>query len=295
MIENNPPEPIKLNWDPNLDIVLDFINPEQFYKHYQELASTREKQKQNLKYPRKNAIKLKSHSCTCIDLKVALEILATTIVQLASKNSLAKKKINIRREIIDAGYVGNIIVMLQNNLEKTYVIKPNEKITQTIFLPLVKIAQLVLVKNREELGITVRKISGFEFIGRIDIPINMAKKEIVDKGEIISTSQSVFILLYNRHMLIWKRKVKNQAQIFETELTICKSKKIGLTNFYIPAKNKNYIKIPIYNTTENVIEIPKKTTIEYLSTEVKEQLPNTISDFPQLCRYVDIILQTIYK
>ncbi|KAG9290622.1 hypothetical protein G9A89_011585 [Geosiphon pyriformis] len=99
----------------------------------------------DLRYPKKDAIKLEPHSHTCIDFKVALEIPATTMVQLAFKNSLAKKRINIRREIIDAGYVKNIIAMLQNDLEKTYIIESNKKIAQAIFLPLVKIAQLVSV------------------------------------------------------------------------------------------------------------------------------------------------------
>ncbi|KAG9301863.1 hypothetical protein G9A89_004542 [Geosiphon pyriformis] len=45
---------------------------------------------------------------------------------------------------------------------------------------------------------------------------------------------------------------------------------------------------------ENVIEIPKKTIIGYLTTEVEDQLPNHIPDFPQLCEYVDITSQTIY-
>ncbi|KAG9297002.1 hypothetical protein G9A89_008588 [Geosiphon pyriformis] len=94
----------------------------------------------DLKYPGKDAIKLEPHSHTCINLKVVLEIPTTTIVQLASRSSLAKKGINIKEEIIDAKYVENIIAMLQNNSEKAYIIKPNKKIAQTIFLPLVKIA-----------------------------------------------------------------------------------------------------------------------------------------------------------
>ncbi|KAG9301110.1 hypothetical protein G9A89_012493 [Geosiphon pyriformis] len=88
----------------------------------------------------KNAIKLELHLCTYIDLKIALKIPATIIVQLVSRSSLAKKEINIKEGIIDIGYVGNIIAMLQNDLEKTYIIDPNKKIAQTIFLPLVKVA-----------------------------------------------------------------------------------------------------------------------------------------------------------
>ncbi|KAG9284914.1 hypothetical protein G9A89_006292 [Geosiphon pyriformis] len=94
----------------------------------------------DLKYSGKDAIKLELHLHTSIDFKIVLEISATTMVQLTSKSSLAKKKINIKEEIIDAEYVGNIIAMLQNDLEKAYIIDPNEKIAQAIFLPLVKIA-----------------------------------------------------------------------------------------------------------------------------------------------------------
>ncbi|KAG9299193.1 hypothetical protein G9A89_013841 [Geosiphon pyriformis] len=80
------------------------------------------------------------------------------MVQLASRSSLMKKKINIKGEIIDAGYVGNIIAILQNDSEKAYIIEPNKKIAQVIFLPLVKIAQLVSIGNRKKLGITAKGI-----------------------------------------------------------------------------------------------------------------------------------------
>ncbi|KAG9299703.1 hypothetical protein G9A89_013063 [Geosiphon pyriformis] len=82
----------------------------------------------DLRYPEKETIKLELHSCTCINLKIVLKIPPIIMVQLASRNSLRKKRINIKREIINAKYVGNIIAILQNNLEKTYIIKPNKKI-----------------------------------------------------------------------------------------------------------------------------------------------------------------------
>ncbi|KAG9305780.1 hypothetical protein G9A89_001068 [Geosiphon pyriformis] len=198
----------------------------------------------DLKYPETDTIKLKPYSCICIDLKIALEILATTIVQLASRSSLVRKEINIRGGIIDAKYVGNIIAMLQNDSKIAYIIKPNEKIAQAIFLSLVKVAQLVLVENREELEITAREIQRFRSIG--------------------------------------------QAQMFEAKTTICKTREIGLTNFYILAKSPKHIKIIIYNTIEDVIEIPKRTIIRYLNTKVENQPPSTIPDFPQLCGYMQL-------
>ncbi|KAG9297932.1 hypothetical protein G9A89_018760 [Geosiphon pyriformis] len=80
----------------------------------------------NLRYSGKDAIKLEPHLHICIDLKIALEILTTIIVQLAFRSSLVKKKINIKEEIIDAKYVENIIAILQNDSEKAYIIEPNE-------------------------------------------------------------------------------------------------------------------------------------------------------------------------
>ncbi|KAG9294541.1 hypothetical protein G9A89_008652 [Geosiphon pyriformis] len=122
----------------------------------------------------------------------------------------------------------------------------------------------------------------------------MAEKKIVDKKEIISTHQSISIPLYYQYIITIKREVKNQAQLFEAEATICESGKIRLTNFYISAKSPKNIKILIYNTTGNVIEIPKGIIIGYLTTKVKDQPPNYIPNFPQLCGYVNIISQTIY-
>ncbi|KAG9284758.1 hypothetical protein G9A89_001128 [Geosiphon pyriformis] len=196
--------------------------------------------------------------------------------------------------IIDAGYVGNIIAMLQNDSKKTYVIEPNKKIAQAIFLFLVKIVQLVLVGNKEELGIMARGIQGFGSTDRIDVPVNMAEEKIINKREIISTRQPISILPYDQYMVAIERKVKNQIQIFEAEATLCESGGIGLVNLYIPAKNHSYIKIPIYNNTGDIIKIPAETTIRYLTTEIEDQFPNTIPDFSQLCKYVDITLQTIY-
>ncbi|KAG9307408.1 hypothetical protein G9A89_017237 [Geosiphon pyriformis] len=234
----------------------------------------------DLRYSGKDAIKLEPYLHTYINLKIALKILATIMVQLAFRSSLAKKGINIRERIINAGYVRNIIAMLQNNSEKAYVIEPNKKIVQTIFLPLVKIAQLVLVENREELGITTRGIQGFGSTSRVDIPVNMMEKKIIDKGEIISTSQPISIPLYDQYMVVIEKKVKNQNQIFEAEAAHCESGEIGLINLYIPARNYSRIKIPIYNNTGKIIEIPEGTIIGHLTTEIENQPPNSIPDFP---------------
>ncbi|KAG9301715.1 hypothetical protein G9A89_016786 [Geosiphon pyriformis] len=248
----------------------------------------------DLRYPRKNAIKLEPHLCICIDLKIALEIPATTMIQLASQSSLVKREINIKGGIINAEYVENIIAMLQNDSEKTYVIKPNERIAQAIFLSLVKIAQLVSVGNKKELGITAKGIQGFRSTGRIDVLVNIVEEKIVDQGKIISTSQAISIPPYNQYMVVIERKMKDQAQIFEVEASLCELGEIEFINLHIPAKSHNHIKILIYNNTENIVKIPKRTTLKYLTIEIEDQAPSSIPDFPQLCEYVDITSQTIY-
>ncbi|KAG9286682.1 hypothetical protein G9A89_012232 [Geosiphon pyriformis] len=43
-IKDNPPEPLELDWD--AEPIINLLDPEQFHKHYQELAPTKEEQKQ---------------------------------------------------------------------------------------------------------------------------------------------------------------------------------------------------------------------------------------------------------
>ncbi|KAG9303514.1 hypothetical protein G9A89_018410 [Geosiphon pyriformis] len=398
-IKNNPPEPIKLDWD--IEPVINFLEPEEFHEHYQNLASTREEQKQwlaqlntrlcchclipsdfeycdncDLIYnplpcmiytipekeepissctlesespfnPNSNSdndddknnsfsfvqngndsnsdsnpnsnreqyitlpdlfkeqeLKWFNHNGKGIMPERVHDMNAGFDLRYSEKdaiklepnvNSLAKKGINIREGIVDAGYTGNISTMLQNNSEKAYTIEPNKKIVQAIFLSLVKIASLVEVGTKEELEITARGIQGFGSTGKIEVLVNMAEEEIVGQEEIISTSQAISIPPYSQYMVAIERKEKEQEQIFEAEANLCKLGEIGLINLHIPAKNYSCIKIPIYNHTGKVINIPKKTTIGYLTTEVENQLPNHIPDFPQLCRYVDITSQIIYE
>ncbi|KAG9302713.1 hypothetical protein G9A89_005187 [Geosiphon pyriformis] len=66
----------------------------------------------DLRYPRKDTLILQPKSLTKINLKIALEIPPGAMVQIASRSSLASKEINIRGGIIDAGYTGDITIML---------------------------------------------------------------------------------------------------------------------------------------------------------------------------------------
>ncbi|KAG9307165.1 hypothetical protein G9A89_016993 [Geosiphon pyriformis] len=106
----------------------------------------------NLRYPDKDTLILKPKSLTKINLKIALKILPRAMVQIAFQFSLASKGINIRGEIIDAGYTGDITVILQNKTDKPFKIKHAKKIVQVIYLPLINISGLQLVNQRELLG-----------------------------------------------------------------------------------------------------------------------------------------------
>ncbi|KAG9301943.1 hypothetical protein G9A89_020987 [Geosiphon pyriformis] len=115
----------------------------------------------DLRYPDKDTLVLKPKSLTKINLKIALEIPPGAMVQIASRSSLASKKINVRGGIIDAGYTGDITVMLQNETDKLFKIEHVEKIVQAIYLPLINISGLQLVNQKEQLGKSDRRTQGF--------------------------------------------------------------------------------------------------------------------------------------
>ncbi|KAG9302970.1 hypothetical protein G9A89_022630 [Geosiphon pyriformis] len=143
----------------------------------------------DLKYPGKDTFVLKPKSLTKINLKIALEIPPGAMVQIASRFSLASKGINVRGGIIDAGYTGDITVMLQNETDKLFKIEHAEKIAQAIYLPLINILGLQLVNQREQLGKSDR---GTQEIGVIHS--NIFQQELLqtvpDFSEIIGHSLS---------------------------------------------------------------------------------------------------------
>ncbi|KAG9301496.1 hypothetical protein G9A89_008348 [Geosiphon pyriformis] len=82
----------------------------------------------DLKYPGKNTLVLQPKSLTKINLKIALEIPSETMVQIASRSSLASKGINVKGGVIDAEYTGDITIMLQNKTDKSFKIEHAEKL-----------------------------------------------------------------------------------------------------------------------------------------------------------------------
>ncbi|KAG9293373.1 hypothetical protein G9A89_007619 [Geosiphon pyriformis] len=186
------------------------------------------------------------------------------MVQVASQFSLAKKGIDVKRRIIDASYMRNIIIMLQNNLDRPYKIESQEKIAQAIFLPLVKILQLTLVTIQEELGLTAQGINGFGSNERENIPINFTEKD--------------------------SNQIQDQALLFKANPKICFLANVA--NLYLLAKAHKHFKIPIHNPTEDVIEIPKRTLVGSISPDIQHpKKPQSILDFAQLFLFCDITLQ----
>ncbi|KAG9303411.1 hypothetical protein G9A89_013737 [Geosiphon pyriformis] len=107
------------------------------------------------------------------------------MIQIASQSSLAKKRISIQGRVIDSGYTGNLMVLLQNNSKKLYTIESKEKIAQAIFLPLVKIGKFVPIENHEELIQTTKGTFSFGST-RKEIKANFAET-IEEKGKLIKT------------------------------------------------------------------------------------------------------------
>ncbi|KAG9306173.1 hypothetical protein G9A89_016077 [Geosiphon pyriformis] len=127
----------------------------------------------NLQYSGKDILVGEPKSLTKINLKIALEIPLGAMVQIASRLSLASKKINVRGEIIDAEYTGNITIILQNEINKLFKIKHAEKIVQAIYLLLINISGLQSVNNKKQLEKSERRIQDFGSIGRFTVPVNI--------------------------------------------------------------------------------------------------------------------------
>ncbi|KAG9297915.1 hypothetical protein G9A89_002623 [Geosiphon pyriformis] len=75
---------------------------------------------------------------------------------------------------IDTGYIGDIIIMLQNETDKALIIKHAEKIAQAIYLLLINISGLQSVNNREQLGKSKRRTQGFGSTRRFTVLVNIA-------------------------------------------------------------------------------------------------------------------------
>ncbi|KAG9307075.1 hypothetical protein G9A89_016903 [Geosiphon pyriformis] len=193
----------------------------------------------DLKYSDKDTLVLQLKSLTKINLKIALKIPPGAMIQIASQSSLASKRINVRGRIIDAGYTGDITVMLQNKTDKPFKIEHAEKIVQAIYLPLINISGLQLVNQREQLGKSDRRTQGFGSTGRFTVPVNIALNTQNEFHQIFKLSQPITISPFGEHLEIYTcPKPTTTQQIFESNEQVCLEHNISIPNIYIPEGTK---------------------------------------------------------
>ncbi|KAG9290380.1 hypothetical protein G9A89_007111 [Geosiphon pyriformis] len=198
----------------------------------------------DLKYPGKDTLVLKPKSLTKINLKIALEILPGAMVQITSRSSLTSKEINGREGIIDAGYTGDITVMLQNETDKPFKIEHAEKIAQAIYLPLIN-------------------ISGLQLILRLP--------------------QLITISPFGEHPEIYTcTKPTTTQQIFESNEQICLEHNILIPNIYIPEGTKK-VRVTFYNPNNYPIILLNNLEIGVIHNNIfQQELPQTVPDFPEI-------------
>ncbi|KAG9301658.1 hypothetical protein G9A89_016728 [Geosiphon pyriformis] len=195
----------------------------------------------DLRYPGKNTLILQPKSLTKINLKIALEILPGAMIQIASRSSLASKGINIKGEVIDAGYTRDITIMLQNETDKPFKIEHAEKIAQAIYLPLINISGLQSVNNREQLGKSERGTQGFGSTRRFTVPVNIVLNTQNESHQILQLLQPITILLFGEHHEIYTcSKLTITQQIFESNEQICLKHEISIPNVYISKGMKKF-------------------------------------------------------
>ncbi|KAG9289374.1 hypothetical protein G9A89_007935 [Geosiphon pyriformis] len=228
----------------------------------------------NLRYPDKNTLVFKPKSLTKINLKIALEIPPGAMVQIASRSSLASKGINVRGGIIDAGYTGDIIVMLQNETDKPFKIEHAEKIAQAIYLPLINISGLQLVNQREQLGKNNRGTQ---------VPVNIAFNTQNKSHQILRLPQPITISPFGKHLEIYTcPKPIITQQIFESNEQVCLEHNILIPNIYIPEGTKK-VRVTFYNSNNYTIVLLNNLEIGVIYSNIfQQELPQTVPNFSEI-------------
>ncbi|KAG9302622.1 hypothetical protein G9A89_007326 [Geosiphon pyriformis] len=195
----------------------------------------------DLRYPGKDTLVLQPKSLTKINLKIALEIPPEAIVQIAFRSSLLSKEINIKGEVIDAGYTRDITIILQNETDKPFKIEHAEKIAQAIYLLLINISRLQSVNNREQLGKSERRTQDFGSTERFTVPVNIALNTQNESHQILQLFQPITISLFGEHHEIYTcSKPTTTQQIFKSNEQICLKHEILIPNVYIPKRMKKF-------------------------------------------------------
>ena len=173
----------------------------------------------DLRYPEKEKLEIKPGKIAFINSYIAMEIPENTYCQLVSRSSLAKQGIEVKGGTIDAGYTGNIGIILYNNSDETYIIQPNEKIAQAVFLPLIKISNLKLVNTREELKSSKRGQQGFGSSGKINpIDFDLEDEYEIEEEEISDQPLLQINEEYNNQTILDIQVNENYTQLNDQQI-----------------------------------------------------------------------------
>ncbi|KAG9284447.1 hypothetical protein G9A89_023704 [Geosiphon pyriformis] len=241
----------------------------------------------DLKYPNKNTLVLKPKFLTKINLKIALEIPPGAMVQIVSQFFLASKGINIRGGIIDAGYTGDITVMLQNETNKLFKIEHAEKIAQAIYLLLINILGLQLVNQREQLRKSDKRTQGFGSTERFTVPVNIAFNIQNKSHQILRLPQPITISPFGEHPEIYTcPKPTTTQQIFESNKQVCLEHNISIPNIYIPEGTKK-VRVTFYNPNNYPIVLLNNLEIGVIHSKIFQQkLPQTVPNFSEIIEHL---------
>jgi deoxyuridine 5'-triphosphate nucleotidohydrolase len=200
-----------------------------------------------------------AHKVLLVDIYIAIEIPVGVMCQVMSRSSLAKQGINVKGGVIDSGYTGNISVIIQNDSEEDFLLKPQQKIAQLVFLQLASIDSLQPVETRKELGQTSRGTDGFGSTDLTEAQTYFLEQEreekIIEQRKLTEDQERRLIQL-----------LEDNADIFTTELH-----QLGRSNI---------IKHEIHTGNESPIkQRPYRATLpdqQFISEEIKRMLDANI-------------------
>ncbi|KAG9307612.1 hypothetical protein G9A89_023177 [Geosiphon pyriformis] len=237
----------------------------------------------DLRYPDKDTLVLKPKSLTKINLKIALEIPPEAMVQIAFQSSLASKGINVRGEIINAGYTRDITVMLQNETDKPFKIEHAEKIVQAIYLFLINILGLQLVNQKKQLGKSDRGTQGFGSTGQFTVPVNIVLNTQNKSHQILRLPQPITISPFGKHPEIYTcPKPTTTQQIFESNEQVCLEHNILIPNIYISEGTKK-VRVTFYNPNNYPIVLLNNLKIRVIYSNIfQQELLQTVSNFSEI-------------
>ena len=112
-------------------------------------------------FSRQNMV-IKAKSFASFDTGVHIDIRPGYVGFLKSKSGLNVKHSIVSEGVIDAGYIGSIVIKLYNHGTEDYVVNKGDKISQIVFLPIPDI----VLDTAESLSDSERGDKGFGSTGK---------------------------------------------------------------------------------------------------------------------------------